>query len=305
MVEVFDPHEPFDCSDEYLALYEDAYDGPRYEWSGYAPVGEPAEATEHLRRRYAATLTMADRWLGKFLDKLEELDVFEETLLVLTTDHGHMLGEHGFTGKNYMHVYNELAHLPLLVHLPAGARAGERVDALTQNIDLMPTILDYRGIDAPQRLHGGSLRPLLENRTETHRDVALYGWFGKAVNITDGRYTYFRAPVRDDNFPCFAYCGIPTTLWRYMGVEAQRSIETGPFLKHTDYPVYRIPINSAREMGGLKHVRESLLFDIAVDYRQERPVRDERLEKQMAGMLAKAMTAVDAPDDQFERLGLD
>ena len=62
---------------------------------------------------------------GPFLDALKENGLYEDTLVILTTDHGHMLGEHGFTGKNYMHAYNEMAHIPLFVKMPHGECAGE------------------------------------------------------------------------------------------------------------------------------------------------------------------------------------
>ncbi len=195
MVEAFDPHEPFDCPKEYLDMYNDTYQGPRYEWSGYSKVKEPPEATEHLKKLYAATLTMTDKWFGKLLDTLDATNMFEDTLIILTTDHGHLLGEHGWTGKNLMHAYNELSHLPMIIHLPESKRAGERINTLTQNIDLMPTLLDYFGIDIPSSVRGHSLKGILEGSKESVRDAAIYGWHGKAVNVTDGKYTYFKAPA--------------------------------------------------------------------------------------------------------------
>ena len=97
---------------------------------------------------------MADRWLGHFLDALKENGLYDGTLVILTTDHGHMLGEHGFTGKNYMHAYNEMAHIPLFVKMPNGECAGEQRKQLTQNIDLMPTILKHHGIPVPVSVKG-------------------------------------------------------------------------------------------------------------------------------------------------------
>ena len=184
----------------------------RSEWSGYGEVKEPPEATEHLRKQYAGTLSMTDRWFGKLLDTLEKTQMMKDSLVILTTDHGHLLGEHGFTGKNIMHAYNELAHLPLIVHLPGHERAGERVGALTQNIDFMPTLLDYYQVEIPGTVRGHSLKGILEGREDSVRGQALFGWHGKAVNVTDGQYTYFRAPASEDNTPCFNYCSMPTTL---------------------------------------------------------------------------------------------
>lgn len=317
MVECFDPHEPFDCTREYLDMYDDDYKGPRYDWSNYAPVNEPVEAIGHLKKRYAGSLTMADKALGRFLNVLDKYNIWEDALLIFTTDHGHLLGEHGWTGKNFMHAYNEIAHIPFIVHLPGSKRAGDRVSALTQNIDLMPTILDYYNIPCPDSVRGYSLRGVLESREEKVRDIAIYGWHGKTVNITDGKYTYFRAPASEDNCPCYAYCTIPTTLWSYMGKKVADKIEAGRFLKYTNYPVFKIPVGITTNayphfektqalLGGnvLKHVRESLLFDIEADYGQEHPINDENVERMMTEKLKTALHDADSPEEQFERLGL-
>lgn len=303
-VEAFDPHEPFDCPDEYLKLYDDDYNGPRYDWPNYAPANEPGEAVAHIRRRYAACLTMIDECFGKLLDVCDRLNLWKDTLIIFTTDHGHMLGEHNYMGKNYMHMYNELAHIPLIMHLPESSRAGERVNALTQNIDLVPTILDYYNIEIPKNIHGHSLRGIVEGTEEKVRDTALYGSHGMTVNITDGKYTYFRAPS-DDNYPCFIYTAMPTTLWGYVGRFMENQIETCRPFKHTSYPVFKIPVTQqSKKCNFTSFVKESLLFNIQDDYKQVRPIKDETIEKEMIYKLIDAMRASDAPIEQYERLGL-
>ena len=76
------------------------------------------------------------------LDKLRELKLFDEVLIVFTTDHGTMLAEHDVWMKNFMPLYNEIVRIPLIVKLPKNAHAGSRRDGLTQTIDLMPTFPD-------------------------------------------------------------------------------------------------------------------------------------------------------------------
>lgn len=100
------------------------------------------EAEDYLQRRYKALVTMTDHWFGKLIDKLAERGMLEDTMVMVTTDHGYFLGERDYMGKNYMHLYNELAHLPFIVHFPGNARAGEHAHQLTQAIDIMPTVLD-------------------------------------------------------------------------------------------------------------------------------------------------------------------
>ncbi len=311
-VEGFDPHEPFDCPDEYIELYNDDYDGPRYEWSGYAPVKEPQKATEHLKKKYAGTLTMTDKWVGRLIDTLIETDLWEDTLLIFTSDHGHLLGEHNWTGKNIMHFYNELSHIPLMIHLPRHERGGKRVNQITQTIDIMPTILDYFNIEIPETVQGKSLRSLNCGKDSISRDKALFGMHGKAVNIFDGRYTYFRGPRNADNEPCFNYCAVPTTSWRFLGKNCTEKIKVGRFLNYTDYPVYKIPKNENAEKredlswnpNDVSPILGSLLFDIKEDYKQMNPIKNKKIEDMMISKLILAMQEAQAPKEQYERLGL-
>ena len=164
---------------------------------------------------------------------MDRQDLWEDTLVIFTSDHGHMLGEHGVTGKNRYHAWNEMSRIPLFIHLPGGRNAGERAEGVTQNIDLFPTILEYFSREKEERMEraqrrkeqdkknlagrtfippdwsmpvqGRSLWPLLNREKEKIRDYAIYGWFGKPVNITDGEYTNFRVAANDKNAPLYLY----------------------------------------------------------------------------------------------------
>jgi arylsulfatase A-like enzyme len=305
MVEAFDPHEPFDAMPEDLALYGDDYDGPRYDWPHYGDSEAPDEAERHLRRRYAANLTMIDRALGKLLDTMDRHDMWKDTLVIFTTDHGFLLGEHRQLGKNVMHVYNELAHLPLMVSLPGQECAGRRIKALTQNIDLMPTILDYMGAAIPATVKGYSLLPLLRGSIRQVRKAALFGYHGMAVNVTDGRYVYMRAPANEDNSPCFAYTAMPTTFRAYLDAEDRMNLETGRFLSYTHYPVYRFPESvPGSPYARNRNVLQSRLFELERDYGQQHPILDEELEQTMIAKLRQSMAEADSPSEQYVRLGL-
>jgi arylsulfatase A-like enzyme len=306
MVEAFDPHEPFDCPQHYLDMYQDSYTGPHFDWPVYGGVDVPDEALKHLRNRYAANLTMIDVWFGKFLDTMDRNDLWKDTLVIFTTDHGFLLGEHQQLGKNIMHVYNELAHIPLMISLPGGQGAGTRIEALTQNIDLMPTILDYMGVEAPQSVKGNSLKKLMERQVEKVREVAMFGYHGMAVNVTDGEYTYMRAPKSLDNDPCYSYTAMPTTFRSYIGINDAALIEAGRYLPRTDFPVFRIPLSRKGEpFSGTRQVRESLLFNIKQDYAQQYPIHDEAVKQRMTQLLRECMSKADAPLEQYSRLGLE
>ena len=230
--------------------------------------------------------------------------MYEDTLISFTTDHGHMLGEHGFTGKNIMHAYNEMAHIPLMIHFPGAKESGKRVKALTQNIDLMPTILQHHGCKIPERVKGMSLRDIAEDR-EKPREQVIYGWFGRAVNVYDGRYTYFRAPENRENSPLYQYCAIPSTCWRYFDERYAQAMEMGRFLPYTHYPVYKIPALFPEDYSGnIEYVMTSMLFDLQNDYEQLNRLEDAEKEADMCKKLEAGMREAQAPEEQYVRLGL-
>jgi len=316
-VEGFDPHEPFDQDEKYLKMYPDNYDGPEYIWPTYGPCRDTPEQLAHIRTRYAATLTMMDAWLGTLMDELDAQNAWDDTLVILTTDHGYLLGEHGFMAKNYMPAYNEVFHIPLLIHTP-GQTEARRSAALTQNIDMLPTILDYFGIDTAvckNKLHGKSLRPVLEGTQSQVRDALIYGYYGLSVNVTDGEHTYFRAARNGENRPLNLYTATPSTLRQNLGHDSVADftlIEQGRHLPWTSYPVFKFPADCIRydnqsQNFAVRNVynRESLLFDIETDYAQEWPLNDPLLEKKYRDLLIRLMRDHDSPLEQFERLGLD
>jgi hypothetical protein len=103
--------------------------------------------------------------------------------------------------------YNEIAQLPLIVKLPENRHAGQRVSALSQTIDVMPTVLDFFDCPLPPHVQGHSLRPVFEGQSV--REGALFGYFGMATNYTDGRLVYMRNPVNADGGPLHAYTAMP------------------------------------------------------------------------------------------------
>lgn len=120
----------------------------------------PYEAPADLRRRYTdpydAEIAAADRCVGDLFAELEELGLYEEALVVLVSDHGEGLGDHGEPEHGIL-LYREALEVPLLVKLPDGGRAGERVAAPAQLIDLLPTLAAVSDVAAPDELDGRSL----------------------------------------------------------------------------------------------------------------------------------------------------
>lgn len=153
-IETFDPHEPFFSPQRYKDLYPHDYEGPHFDWPDYKRVVETDEQVDHGRLEYAALLSMCDHSLGRVLDTMDELGLWEDTLLVVNTDHGLLLGEKGWWGKSVQPWFNELVHLPLFAWDPRTAAAGARREALVQTVDLAPTFLEFFGVDLPDDMQG-------------------------------------------------------------------------------------------------------------------------------------------------------
>lgn len=309
MIECFDPHEPFDVPDSYMKMYDEVkMDVEYYEIPHYGKVDTPQEGVDYLRTRYSALTTMNDEFFGQFIQNLKDEDMYDDTLIIVTTDHGFVFGEHDFVGKNVMHLYNELAHLPLMVKFPNSERAGERVNSLTQNIDIMPTVLDAFNLKIPVDVRGKSWMPLMNN-VDIERSEALYGYHGLAMNVTDGKHTYFRAPNKE-NWPLYEYGTIPTTIRQYLGEGIENQIEMGHFIERSKFPTFKIPAYKPQQVkdfeGGVSLVSETKLFDITKDYSQNNNLAnlDTKLENEMIDKLKRALKEHEAPEEQYQRLNL-
>lgn len=121
---------------------------------------------------YLACISSVDENVGRVLDFLDDSGLAENTIVIYTSDQGFFLGEHGWFDKRFM--YNESFKTPLMVRWPNEMEAGVKSDALVQNLDFAPTLLDAAGIDIPADMQGESLMPLLSGRTEEWSREAVY-----------------------------------------------------------------------------------------------------------------------------------
>jgi len=215
-VDTWEPHETWHTPAYYVDMYDPGYEGIDYDDPnyGYASIYTEAEL-RHLWAHYAAEVTMTDRWIGHLLNQLDVMELWDTTLLVLISDHGTYIGEHGRTGKHTIRgdddpwpLYEEVTRIPLLVRVP-GAERGKRLSALTQPPDLAPTILDICGVKAPE-MYGRSWRPLLTGES-------LSGW--------DRVYssTHCGARARDIIYP--TRLTVTTPDWTLVAEEPGRPVE--------------------------------------------------------------------------------
>ncbi len=306
-IECFDPHEPFFSQQEYKDLYPHDYGGTHYDWPPYAKVTESPETVEHLRYEYAAVLSMCDEYLGKLLDLMDEQDMWDDTMLIVNTDHGYLLGEHDWWAKLRMPFYQELVNMPLLIWDPRSGRRGVRCESLVQTIDLPATILEFFGLDRPKDMQGLPLRDALANDSQVH-DAVLFGVMGGHINCTDGRYVYMLAPEAG-NQPLNNYTLMPMHMHsRFTPGNLQDAVMAEPFNFTKGCPVMKIPTwrfphqQTVADDGPGQF--ETALYDIKDDPQQMAPFHDEKIEAMMTAHILRLMRETDAPSEQYERMGL-
>ncbi|MDL2319423.1 sulfatase, partial [Eubacteriales bacterium OttesenSCG-928-A19] len=321
-LETFDPHEPFYSMERYKALYPHKYDGPPFDWPPYAPVTEGEEAIEHMRCQYAAMVSMCDQNLGRVLDFMDENDMWKDTLLIVNTDHGYMLGEHDWWAKMCQPLYEEISHTPLFIWDPRCGVRDEARDALVQTIDIAPTLLDFFGEQPTPDMLGRPLRDTIANDAPV-REALLFGQHGGQVCVTDGRYVYLRANTTEDNTPLYEYTHMPTHMRARFSVEEMRTMQIAPPFSFTKgCPLMRIDskgfvtrdqiaerlasaLNAAFLREKFSEVTQTLLFDLQEDPGELQPLQDEAIEARMIGLMVKLMRENDAPAEQYVRLGLE
>lgn len=315
-VESFDVHEPFDAPEPYASLYtDDAAKRDRYNiWPPYQNYENlrkfmaqtSDEELEFLRSQYEAKITMADRWLGHLLDKLDELELWDDTVIILTTDHGHDLGARGVFGKQYPH-YDTHANIPLMIYHPKLSAGGRRQAGLSQTVDLFATVLDAAGVrPSAEPRHSRSLVPAVGGG-DTDRDVLLYGTFGQGVCLTDGTYTLFKSPAEEENSPLNVYS---TFLAKTMLVDngtperagemPRKPLASGYFDASVDLPMWQYP------MPVDLRTTENFLFNRKKDPAQSENLWDTDLKERerMLALIRETMREEGAPPEQFVRLDL-
>jgi arylsulfatase A-like enzyme len=307
-VEAFDPHEPFCAPARFRSHLPTTYTGRVLDWPRYRPVSETPEEIAELQANYAALLAFCDEQLGRLLDFFDRHRLWEDTVLVVSTDHGFLLDAHGYWGKNIMPLFDDIVRLPLFIHHPDHAgQEGTRRRALTQAIDLMPTFLDIHGVRAPPEVLGRSLLSLLGEDGKGH-DAIIFGIFGGAINITDGRCTYFHYPA-DWRLPIFEYTLLPLhPRTPFSQDELRGAAMTGPSRFSNGWPVLKIRAadDAARPpmQGGGFVATNSVLYRLEDDPGQSSPVYDPTETARLMKAIAQLMSDNDAPTELFERMGL-
>lgn len=303
-IEPFDPHEPYFLPyDEEDDDEDDGYEGPFFDWPDYVPSDTyTPEQITHVRYLYRRLMKRCSRQLKRVLDLMERYDMFKDTMLIVSTDHGFLLGEHEWMGKNRMPLYNDIAKIPLYVHDPRSAHHdGKRASHLTQTIDIAPTLLEFFGLPIPDTMQG---LPLAYE--ENGRSGALFGLHGGHINVTDGRWVYMRAPVDPNGRELFNYTLMPTHIYARFSPEELQDMELVdplPFSKGCKVLKIRALKPSHNTF---QHTMGDFLFDLESDPLQmhnlvdSAPLEVERMQALMVRLLKES----DAMEETFGRYGL-
>ncbi|HZT75378.1 MAG TPA: sulfatase-like hydrolase/transferase [Vicinamibacterales bacterium] len=168
----------------------------------HKPYTPPARFSQYAP--YDGEIAYADEIVGKFVQYLKSHQLYDRSTIVLLSDHGEGLGDHGEQEHGLL-LYDEAIHVPLVIKQESNAGAGRRVTDVVQHVDIVPTILDLVKAPLPGNLRGRSLKPLLDGAAHLPEQAvyseAMYaryhfGW-SELTALTDGRFRYIKAP-RDE-----------------------------------------------------------------------------------------------------------
>jgi choline-sulfatase len=194
-LQTIDPHVPYDPPAEYLRMYFPgdyrgrvgrSLDG--LEQLAIASQKKPIDAQDwnYIKALYEAEVTYHDAHLGKFLAKLDEMGLLDETLFVVTNDHGEELRDHGKLGHGHS-LYEELVRAPLMIRYPALFR-GQRVREPAENVDIFPTVLEALGLEPVSDIDGVSLLPMLEGKPPAVPNYAISEFRDGYRSVRVGRW---------------------------------------------------------------------------------------------------------------------
>lgn len=200
------PHTPYVAPKKYFDLYPldkitlptlSASDQARLPEAAYGSARKEQETLTDQQRReaiqaYWASTTFMDAQVGRVLEALDRLGLAENTVVVMTSDHGYHLYEHGLWQK--MSLFENSARVPLIVAAPGTKGNGKPAKALAELVDLYPTLADLCGLAPPKYLDGKSLKPVLEDPASNVRDAAFTqirrgDYDGYSIRTARWRYT--------------------------------------------------------------------------------------------------------------------
>jgi arylsulfatase A-like enzyme len=185
------PHVPITPSEPYASMYtvadmlspvsiEDRRENSPYNPGRIESPYNEKDKVQYMTANYYAFITEIDDWVGKILNKLDELNLTDNTIVIFVSDHGEMLGAHGLRGK--FNFYEESVRVPLIFRYPGKIKAGQIISTPISILNIFPTILDYAGLKTIPT-DGYSLKGLMEGTESPKYDFAVSEWDWHNENV--------------------------------------------------------------------------------------------------------------------------
>lgn len=321
MIDCFDPHEPFDPPEGYAEMYNPGNDGESIIWPRYGDTAQyTPEELKQIHALYCGEVSYVDHWFGRFYDKLDSLGLLENTMVVVTSDHGFLFGEHNWVGKHARILYQDIARTPLLINSPLIPK-GTVYKELVQMADLTPTILQTMGVEVPVSMHGKSLVPLWDESSRSDSDIRsresiIFGVFGGPMYCTDGEWLLVKKPVQG-NTPLNWYTRSHYNNWDF----GQRNYPDDSRARLAQWDGSRFPtqyvnahpghaaprlIKSPEDMQAKLPYPNDELYYVAEDHHQTNDLASHKKEvcERLCRDIDLRMRELDAPPEQWERLGV-
>ena len=316
-VESFDVHEPFHVPEPYASMYTDGIEGNADDYNIWPPyqvyddldafmAQTSAAELAYLKSQYYGKTTMVDKWFGTFMDKLDALNLWQDTMVIFTTDHGHDLGQRNIFGKQYPH-YDSHANIPLMIWDPRNEGQATRTSAWTQTVDLFATVIEASGGTPPESTrHSKSVLPILTDSTSAIRPAITYGTFGQGVCVSNDNWTLFKSPVSGK--PLYTYSTaiyqpliVDNPIDGRVGAMPNQPVDNDLFDPSVPYPMWKTPVTIDPRSY------ENYLFSRKDDPEQKNNLWDSnvRARDEMLVLLKQLLSEEGYPAEQMERLGLD
>ena len=136
-----------------------------------------------LRAHYMGNITLVDRMVGRINQAIKDAGIEDDTIIVFTSEHGDMMGDHGMLEKRSM--FEEASRVPLLMKVPWLSKSQKIIEGSVGHIDLVPTLLDLIGEDVPDHLQGKSLQPVLQGDEDLSENDVFISWNGYDNDVPD------------------------------------------------------------------------------------------------------------------------
>jgi arylsulfatase A-like enzyme len=306
-IETFAPHEPYYITEDLQDKEFSDYSGPHFDWPQYIESSNYTDdQIDHVQKKYKAVISRCDYYLGRVLDYFDKYQLWDDTMLIINTDHGFLLGEHGWFGKNRMPTYTEIANIPLFIWDPKDTNTSDFNDKLVQTIDIPPSLLDFFNIKIPADMQGKPIKKIMNSQGSSLRESVLFGLHGGHINMYDGKFLFMRAPTSPENRDSFNYTLMAAHINRRFSTTELTDMELVPPLSFTKgCQVLKIrALNPSHNT--YQHTLGDFLFDLSTDPDQKVNLISEcpHIVALMKEKMGKALQESSAPEEIYQRYAL-